>query len=44
MTSIWASNDWGLPTDFDMSPLEAFDYIMSDDFNAAPSFNFPMQI
>lgn len=39
---IWSSNDWGLPTDFDMSPLEAFDYIMSDDFNVGPSFNFPI--
>lgn len=43
-TDIWASNDWGLPTDFDMSPLEAFDYIMSDEFNTGPSFDFPLQV
>ncbi|KAK6080086.1 fungal specific transcription factor [Seiridium cupressi] len=40
-TDVWASSGWNVPIDFGISPLQTYDYIMSDEYGLGESLQLP---
>lgn len=42
LCSMWAVGGWDIPLDFDLSPLQTFDYIMSDPYSMRENMGYTM--
>ncbi|KAK9783578.1 hypothetical protein SCAR479_00137 [Seiridium cardinale] len=40
-TDVWASSGWNIPIDFGISPLQTYEYIMSDEYGMGESLQLP---